>query len=94
MANRRKTPDERIAELKQQEAQIRVRLARETAKLRDQERKDDTRRKIIVGALALEHQDGEFQATLTRLLHQYVKASDRRLFDLPPLSDPETSPRS
>lgn len=90
MAYRQKTPAERIAEDEAKLKQIQARIARDKAKLRDQERKDDTRRKIIAGSLALEHQDAEFQATLNRLLRQYVKPRDRHLFDLPPL--PETEP--
>ena len=95
MAYRSKSPAEKIAELEQREAQIRARLTREKARLRDDERKRDTRRKIIVGALALEHKDSAFQDALSRLLRQYVtKPQDRALFDLPPLADPDTPPLS
>lgn len=94
MAYRSKTPAEKIAELEQREAQIRAQLQREKSKLRDDQRKQDTRRKIIIGALALEHKDAAFQDTLDRLLRQYVtKPQDRALFDLPPLpEEPETPP--
>jgi hypothetical protein len=53
-----------------------------------QDRKDDTRRKIIAGAVALEHagQNAGFAAELTALLNQYVtRPQDRALFDF--LSD-------
>lgn len=50
MTARRKTPEEKIAELEQQEKTIKARLQREKAKLRQAERKADTRRKIIAGA--------------------------------------------
>lgn len=93
MAYRRKSPDEKIAELEKKAAQIKARLQSEQAKIKGQERKNDTRRKIIVGALALEHEDPTFQETLSRLLHQYVtKPQDRALFDLPPLPEQETPP--
>lgn len=90
MSYRRKTPEERLAELEQQEAQLKARMQREKAKIAQQKRKDDTRRKIIAGALALEHQEPAFQKTLERLIEQHVqKPQERALFDLPPL--PETT---
>lgn len=95
MAFRQKTPAERIAEAEKKVSQLNARIASDKAKIREQDRKNDTRRKIIAGALALEHKDVEFEATMRRLLDQYViKPSDRALFDLPPLPaiDPETPP--
>jgi len=81
----RKTPEEKIAELERQEAQIRARLQREKAKLRETERKADTRRKIIAGALALEHAEinQEFGAELRRVLDKHViRENDRALLGL------------
>ena len=90
MAFRRKTPEERLAELKQEEAAVKAKIQRERAKLAEQRRKDDTRRKIIAGALALQHKDEGFQAALGRLLNEYVtKPDERALFDLPPLNASE-----
>jgi hypothetical protein len=68
------------------EAQIRAVSARE----RTQSRKDDTRKKIIAGALALHHAaknpDDAFTKKLMRLLDEYVvKPHERALFNLPPL---------
>lgn len=84
-----KTSQERIAELQEQERQIKARLQREKSRLRQSERKQDTRRKIIAGALALEHKDAEFQAQLNRLLDEYVtRPQDRTLFGLEPLKEP------
>lgn len=83
---RRKNPEDKLAELQKQEAQLKARIQRERARLRDQERKADTRRKIIAGALALEHKDKTFQATLTKLLDEYVtRDADRALFGLDPI---------
>jgi hypothetical protein len=53
-----------------------------------QKRKDDTRRKILVGAAALDlmTKDAAFAAEFTALLNHYVrKPQDRALFDF--LSD-------
>lgn len=54
------------------------------------ERKLDTRRKIIAGALALEHLqfDGRYGVVFRALIDTYVtRDQDRALFDLPPLPD-------
>lgn len=70
------------------EAQIKAIDARE----RQRQRKLDTRRKIIAGALALEHAEGdeEFGARLYRLINRYVtKPAERELFGLPPKESKE-----
>ena len=85
-----KTPEQRLAELEKQQEQIKARIQREKAKLRTTERKRDTRRKIIAGALALEHagHDPAFGEQLQRILHRYVeRPEDRALFDLEPRDD-------
>lgn len=69
---------ERMKQLAAQEAAI---LARQ----KEQARKDDTRRKVIAGALALEHLAGnaksEFSRIMNKLLNEYVtRPSDRALF--------------
>jgi hypothetical protein len=85
---KRKDPQAKIAELQEQERQIKARLQREKSRLRQSERKQDTRRKIIAGALALEHKDAAFQAQLNRLLDEYVtRPQDRALFGLEPLQE-------
>ncbi|MHB0704098.1 hypothetical protein ACX4MT_00060 [Roseomonas mucosa] len=78
------TPDRR-AKLLVRKAQIEAQLKDLEAREQRQKRKDDTRRKIIAGALALEHAeiDPVFGAQLAKLLNRYVtKAQDRALFDL------------
>lgn len=81
----RKTPEEKLQELEQKEAQLKARISKAKAVVRGQERKRDTRRKIIAGALALEHadQDERFGQALRKLLEQHVtRPQDRELFDL------------
>jgi hypothetical protein len=81
----RKTPEEKLQELEQKKAQLAAQITRTKAQVRGQERKRDTRRKIIAGALALEHaeQNPDFRKELTRLLEQHVtRPQDRELFDL------------
>jgi hypothetical protein len=66
-----------------------LRLAR--ANQKDQARRDDARRKIIAGALALEHReknpDSEFGKRLFKLLDEYARPEDRRLFEFLPVRD-------
>ena len=69
---------EKIKQLQAQEAAI---LSRQ----KEQTRKDDTRRKVIAGALAIEHWEknpqSDFGKVFTRLLSEYVtRPSDRALF--------------
>ena len=81
----RKTPQERIADLERQHAQIKARLNRERAKITAQKRKDDTRRKIIAGAALLAHaeHDNTVKAQLWRILDQNVtRPKDRAMLGL------------
>lgn len=97
--------------LEQQAAALKEKHAREaaqmTARLKDAraretkaERKRDTQRKIVMGALAGHHMtanpDSDFARTLMRLLDDYTYTpSHRDLFDLPRLpADEEKARRS
>lgn len=84
MANRR-SPEQQLADLQKKEAQLKARIQKKQAEVRGKQRKQDTRRKIIAGALALEHaeQDQQFGKVLKKLLREHVtRAEDRKLFDL------------
>ena len=94
---------DRIQKLEKKKAQIDAQLKAARARDKAQKRKDDTRRKIIAGALALEHAeknpDSEFTRTILRLIqHSVTTARDRDLFDLDPLPantpPPDIQPRS
>ena len=81
----RKTPEQRIEELRQKRDQITAQISKQSALARQKERKRDTRRKIIAGALALEHAeiDQAFGQKLKALLREHVtRPEDRTLFDL------------
>jgi large subunit ribosomal protein L7/L12 len=82
---KRKTPEQQLAALEKKQAQLDARIQKKRATVRMQKRKDDTRRKIIAGALALEHmsRDASFRATMGKLLDEHVpREIDRKLFDL------------
>lgn len=81
----RKTPEQQLQELTKKEEQLKARIQKKRAQVRGQERKRDTRKKIIAGALALEHasQDAAFAKIMKRLLQEHVtRPEDRKLFDL------------
>ena len=88
---------DRIEKLKVKEAQIKANIKRLSAREREKKRKQQTRRKIIAGALALNHLEknpkDEFSQKLRRLLDEYVvKDYERKLFDLPPLPSKKEKP--
>ncbi len=79
-------PSDRIQKLRDKAAQLQAQIKDLQARERQQDRKDDTRRKVIVGALALEHmvknKDSAFFKTLWPLLDEYVtRQQDRDLLN-------------
>ena len=66
----RKSSTERLADLKTRQEQLKQQILKLEAQTREQERREDTRRKIIVGAAVMEHarQHPEFAATLKAVL--------------------------
>lgn len=93
------TIDDRIAALETKLKQAKAAKQKNDALKRAQEakrnRRDDTRRKILVGAVVLketERDGGRIdKALLTQLLNlDLTRAHDRALFDLTPLPDNET----
>lgn len=78
-----------LDKLKQQRDALNAKIQSAEARSRVSERKQDTRRKILIGAYYLEqaqrdsHQWAELQQIMTRYL---TRDSDRRLFELPPLT--------
>jgi hypothetical protein len=88
--------DERIAGLEEKLAQLKARQARAEARKRAllsrRARKDDTRRKILAGAIVLTKvNQGELDPKLFRswLDQGLIRADDRALFDLPALPSPK-----
>lgn len=82
----RKTPEQKIADLKKKEAeikaqqkkkldQIKAQLQNENAKIATAARKKDTRRKVIAGALAIKHMehDPAFAETMRKLIQDNVE---------------------
>jgi len=86
----RKSTADRLKTLREKREQLDAQLRALEARNKQAERKADTRRKVIAGALALEHYEknpeSEFHRILFRLLDEYVmRPHDRALF--PELSE-------
>ncbi|MCQ9091233.1 hypothetical protein [Vibrio alginolyticus] len=73
----------KLEQLKQQQAQLAERIKKETQKEKERERKDDTRRKILIGAMILDgmKNSAEYEQKILKNLDQYLtQAKDRKLF--------------
>jgi hypothetical protein len=79
-------PNDKLAKLKQQRARYDEKIKRLEKAEREKERKRDTRRKILAGAVVLTAIENEpdKKAWFARLLDQeLIRDDDRELFDLP-----------
>ena len=85
-----KDPDDKLKKLEEKRARVEAEIRRLRAAASATERKRDTRRKLLVGAVVLAAADrGEMpRAPLMALLDRnLVRSHDRELFDLPPKPD-------
>lgn len=78
--------NDRIQKLRDKKAQLEAQIRDLAARDKQQQRKNDTRRKVIIGALALEHMEknstSPFAKTLWPLLDEYVtRPQDRELLN-------------
>jgi hypothetical protein len=93
----RRTNTDRLELLRHKRDQLDAQLRALEARNKQAERKADTRRKVIAGALALEHfeanRESEFARVLFRLMDEYVvRPHDRALFSfLPQTESPPTA---
>ena len=81
--------DSRLKQLIEKRNAVSARIKREQSKLKGNERKDDTRRKVLAGAAVLEWaaRDTEFAARLKEELKRFlVRDADRMLFGFAPLA--------
>lgn len=72
---------ERLNQLKAQKQAV---ISREKAKQKEQERKDDTRRKILLGSYLLKQMENDTykEKILTELSEYLTEKRDRELFNL------------
>ena len=95
----RKSTADRLKTLREKREQLDAQLRALESRNKHAERKADTRRKVIAGALALEHYDknpdSEFHRILFRLLDEYVvRPHDRALFPELIEADPASAPHT
>ena len=83
---RLKQQEERLKQLK---AQKQAKDAREKAKQKEQDRKNDTRRKILLGSYLLKKMENEAnkEKILMELNEYLTENRDRQLFDLPNIEE-------
>jgi multidrug resistance efflux pump len=85
----------RLDQLKAKKAKLDAQIKQAESRARSQRRKDDTRRKILIGAVIKEHiemhPDGKFAEAVHTLLDRYVtRPNDRQLLNMDTPAD-ETS---
>lgn len=84
----------RLDKLKAQRATLEARIQLAEARAKTQQRKQDTRRKILVGSYYLDQAQKNHQLDeLKNIMDGYLtRNSDRKLFDLPERTDLELKP--
>ena len=83
--NIEKKIEAQLEKLKQLKAQKQAIEARERTKQKEQQRKDDTRRKILLGSYLIKKMQNEAnkEKILAELNEYLIEDRDRQLFDLP-----------
>lgn len=87
-----KTDDEKLAEVQARIAALKARAAKIEGRKKAQERKSDTRREILAGAMILHHQqtDEKARGWVDRKLDEFLERDqDRALFGLSPRAKKE-----
>lgn len=81
-----------VQKLKAQRDKINARIQAAEARSKSVERKQDARRKILVGAYYLDmaQKEGKQEQLIKRMDEFLTRDSDRKLFNLPENSNPET----
>ena len=83
----RHSSSKRLAQLKQKHEQLKAQIHTLEAAEQSRQRKQETRRKILIGAYYLNQaKTQDSWSALASLMNGYLtRTSDRKLFDLPPL---------
>ena len=77
-----KDGSDKIGKLEKQMKQLQERIASEKARIKKKERKDDTRRKILVGAYFLEKYEDNMDELVGMINPFLSREKDRELFGL------------
>lgn len=95
MVNTMNKTASKLAKLEEQRARINAEIQRVRVSEQQQARKDDTRRKVLVGAMALGMAESsqELKSQLMSDLDKYLeRPRDRALFGLPALNNTDAPP--
>jgi hypothetical protein len=91
MPRQRKHDPDRLTTLEQKRERVQRAIRREKAQQKEDARTEDAHRKIVAGALALNHfadnPDSEFGRIMFRLLDEYARPHERALFEFLPNRD-------
>lgn len=81
-----------LEKLKAQRAKLDARIQAAEARSKSAERKQETRRKILVGSYYLDkaREQGKLEDLKNRMAEYLSRDSDRQLFDLPPAKNEQT----
>ena len=87
--NLEKKIEAHLEKLKQLKARKQAIEAREKSKQKEQERKEDTRRKILLGSYLIKKMQNEAnkEKILAELNEYLIENRDRQLFNLPPINE-------
>lgn len=75
----------KLEKLKRKQEQLKAQIQKEAQRVKAQNRKDDTRRKILLGAMVLDRmsKNDEYKQKIISTLDTYLKnEKDRELFNL------------
>lgn len=90
--------NEKLKKMLAQKAALDARIQQERSRERERQRKEDTRRKILAGAVVLDEAEKHpaYKAELFKLLDRFLsRPDDRELFGLAPLPEgKEKKPQS
>jgi len=79
---RKKSPEERLAELEQRKKELEEKAKRERQQIQQRERKRDTRRKVLLGAKLIEHaRENERVARYVQRIIDGLEGRDREPFE-------------
>ena len=88
---RKKSPEERAAELEERKRKLEEQLKQERQRAKKKERERDTRRKVLVGAKVLEHARTDPRAArYLRKIYDELGERERQAFEGFDFPDPQT----
>ena len=85
----KKPLDSKLDKLMEKEKQIKAQIASEKARIAKEERKINTRKKILIGSFFMQQYEKKMPELIKMLDPFLTRDNDRKIFDLPPKTNPE-----